>query len=101
MTLQTNKRKMLDSKQQLRHAENEILKYGFYRISGSSYNSRYFGFKGTAYKIRLADHPQRVYNPDVKAEVLFDYLSIEGDVEVRIKNAVYKFKSHMRNKVIR
>lgn len=92
---------LLDPKDQIKIAANEIAKYGFYPISGSSHNSKYFGFKGTAFKIRLADHPQRVYNPDIKTEVLFDYPSIEGDVAVRIKNAVYTFKSHLRNKVIR
>jgi len=69
-----------------------------YLQTSKSKDSRYFGKRGSPWRIRVSNHIDPRPNTDVLVDIVFDYATIEQDVEVRVGKAITQFerKAKMR-----
>lgn len=92
--------KMLDNKTAIKKASELLSKAGFFLIRKSKQTgSHYFTKKGSNFKVRLADHKNgSTQFPDVAFNLVFDYPTIQSDVEAQCARVSRDFDILVRNK---
>lgn len=83
--------KILDPVSAIRYSVRLMDKANMYLYSGHK-STKYFGKRGSPYKIRISDHIDPKKNDDVIAEIIFNYDTIQADVETRISQALIKYE---------
>lgn len=89
----------MTAQQSYKFALREMERYNF-TLSSKGAGSYYYNKAGCPWKIRISEHKSTERKHDVLVDLVFDYPTIQSDVEIRVNRALTEFERN-RNRLIR